>query len=87
MRNLSSVRIQADEIWAFCYAKEKNVPEKKRGQLGYGDDWTWTAIDADSKLIPSWVIGHRDVEHAIAFMKDLKSRLANRVQLTTDLRG
>ena len=84
MRNLSCQRIQCDEIWSFCYAKEKNVPEDKKGQFGYGDVWTWTAIDADTKLIPSFMVGTRDGGAAKDFIDDLKSRLAHRVQLTTD---
>jgi IS1 family transposase len=84
MRNLSCARIQCDEIWSFCYAKEKNVPEDKRGQFGYGDVWTWTAICADTKLIPSFMVGNRDTESASAFIEDLASRLSHRVQLTTD---
>ncbi|MGB6064727.1 MAG: IS1 family transposase [Desulfomonilaceae bacterium] len=84
MRNLSCQRIQCDEIWAFCYAKEKNVPEDKKGQFGYGDVWTWTAICADTKLVPSFMVGNRDAESANAFIEDLASRLSHRVQLTTD---
>jgi IS1 family transposase len=84
LRNLSCKRIQADEIWSFVYAKQKNVPEEKRGQFGYGDVWTWTAIDADSKLIPCWYVGTRDGDAAFTFMTDLANRLTNRVQLTTD---
>jgi len=84
MRNLPCKRLQADEIWAFCYAKQRNVPEDKEGVFGYGDVWTFTAIDADTKLIPSFLIGRRDGECATTFMKDLASRLKNRVQLTTD---
>lgn len=83
-RNLSCKRIQCDEIWAFCYAKEKNVPAEKRGQFGYGDVWTFTALCADSKLVPSWHIGRRDYENAKVFMGDLASRLNSHVQLTTD---
>ena len=83
-RNLKSKRIQVDEIWAFCYAKQKNVPADRRGQFGYGDVWTWTAIDADTKLIPSWLIGRRDARCASEFLTDLAGRLANRVQLTSD---
>jgi hypothetical protein len=82
--NLPCKRIQCDEIWSFCYAKEKNVPQDKKGVFGYGDVWTFTAICADTKLVPSWHIGRRDLEDAIIFMKDLAGRLANRVQLTTD---
>jgi IS1 family transposase len=84
LRNLTSRTIQCDEIWSFCYAKQKNVPEDKQGRLGYGDVWTWTAIDADTKLVPSWLVGLRDAGHAYRFMRDLQNRLANRVQLTTD---
>jgi len=82
--NLGCKRIQCDEIWAFCYAKAKNVPEDKRGQFGYGDVWTWTAIDADTKLAISWLIGDRSAETGAIFMNDLAPRLKNRVQLTTD---
>ena len=84
LRNLPCKKIQCDEIWAFCYAKEKNVPKDKKGQFGYGDVWTFTALDADTKLIPSWYIGRRDIACATDFMKDLAIRLKNRVQLTTD---
>ncbi|MFC2016925.1 IS1 family transposase [Chloroflexota bacterium] len=84
LRNLPSRRIQCDELWSFCYAKQKNVPENKQGRFGYGDVWTWVAIDADTKLVPSWLVGLRDAGYAFAFMRDLQGRLANRVQLTTD---
>ena len=84
LRNLTCKKIQVDEIWAFCYAKEKNVPENKKGQFGYGDVWTFTALDAETKLIPSWYIGRRDMQCATDFMRDLAGRLKNRVQLTTD---
>jgi len=84
MCNLPCKNIQCDEIWSFCYSKQKNVPEDKQGQFGYGDVWTWTAIDAETKLVASWLVGLRDADCAIAFMNDLKSRLAGRVQLTTD---
>ena len=83
-KNLPCTKIQCDEIWAFCYAKEKNVPEEKKDQFGYGDVWTFTALCADTKLVPSWYIGNRDLKNATVFMKDLAWRLANRVQLTTD---
>lgn len=83
-RNLTCKRLQCDEIWSFCYAKAKNVPEDKRGQFGYGDIWTWVAIDADTKLVPSFLVGNRDAQTAKVFMDDLASRMANRVQLTTD---
>jgi IS1 family transposase len=84
LKNLPSKRIQCDEIWSFCYSKQKNVPADKKGQWGYGDVWTWTALDADSKLIVSWLVGLRDATNARVFMDDVASRLANRVQLTTD---
>lgn len=84
LRNLPCKRIQCDEIWSFCYAKEKNVPEDLRGKFGYGDVWTWTALCADTKLVPCWRVGRRSAWHAQHFMYDLASRLANRVQLTTD---
>jgi IS1 family transposase len=84
LRNLTCKRIQCDEIWAFCYAKEKNLPEELRGKFGYGDIWTWTAIDAETKLIPCWLVGGRGARYARTFMTDLASRLSNRVQLTTD---
>ena len=83
-RNLTCKRIQVDEIWAFVYAKQKNVPLAKKAPPQAGDAWTWTAIDADTKLIPSWHVGGRDSDAAIIFMDDLASRLANRVQLTSD---
>jgi IS1 family transposase len=81
---LTSRRIQADEIWSFCYAKKKNVPAQHQGEFGFGDVWTWTAIDADSKLMVSWHIGRRGAQDALIFMRDVASRLASRVQLTTD---
>ncbi len=84
LRNLPCKRIQCDEIWSFCYAKEKNVPADLRGKFGYGDVWTWTALCADTKIIPCWRVGGRDAWNAQNFMHDLASRLANRVQLTTD---
>jgi hypothetical protein len=84
LRNLPCKRVQCDEIWSFCYAKDKNVPAEKRGEFGIGTVWTWTALDADTKLIASWMVGGRDAVAAHEFMKDLAGRLANRVQLTTD---
>jgi IS1 family transposase len=84
LRNLSCKRIQCDEIWSFCYAKQKNVPADKQGQFGFGDVWTWTALCADTKLICSWKIGTRGAATAYALMHDLAGRLANRIQLTTD---
>src|SRR5208283_1450672 len=87
IKNVKSSRIQCDEIWSFCYSKQKNVPPEHEGELGYGDVWTWTAVDADSKLIISYLVGERNAECAEGFMKDIQSRLANRVQLTTDGHG
>lgn len=84
LRNLSCQRVECDEIWSFCYAKAKNVPKDKQGQLGYGDVWTFVAIDADTKLVLSWLIGLREPQYAYEFFKDIKQRLSNRVQLTTD---
>ena len=84
VRNVRSKRIQADEIWSFCYAKEKNVATAKAAPEEAGDVWTWTALDADTKLIVSYLIGGRDAGYAQEFMQDVGSRLANRVQLTTD---
>ncbi len=83
-RNLTCKRLQVDEIWAFCYAKAKNVGTAKAAPERAGDIWTWTAIDADTKLIPSWYVGSRDAEAAQAFIEDLALRLSNRVQLTSD---
>ena len=82
MRDLTCERIQCDEIWAFVYAKQKNVPSHKRGEAG--DVWTWVALDSDTKLVPTFRIGPRDLATASSFMDDLASRLRNRVQLTTD---
>ena len=82
--NLNSKRIQCDEIWQFVGAKAKNVPAERRDEFGIGDVWTWVAIDADTKLICSWLVGKRDPGCATAFIQDLAGRLANRVQLTTD---
>src|SRR5947209_3480 len=83
-RNLTCKRIQVDEIWAFVHCKQKNVATAKSAPVNAGDVWTWTAIDADTKLIPSWFVGGRDSDAAIIFMDDLASRLANRMQLTSD---
>jgi IS1 family transposase len=84
LRDLKCRRIQCDEIWAFVYAKDKNVPTDKVNTFGYGSVWTWTAIDAESKLIVSWLIGDRSADSASLLMRDLASRLRYRVQLTTD---
>ena len=84
VKGLNSKRIQVDEIWSFTYAKQKNVAGAKSAPDGAGDTWTWTAIDADSKMIVSYFIGGRDGECAMWFIDDLRARLANRVQLTSD---
>ena len=84
MRDLRCKRLQLDEIWNFVYAKQKNVTTAKRAPPGAGDVWTWTALDAHTKLVPSWYVGSRDADAAQAFIADLASRLSGRVQLTTD---
>ena len=84
VRNVKAKRLQCDEIWSFCYAKAKNVPTAKKAPSYAGDAWTWTGLDADNKLIVSWLVGSRDAETAAIFINDLASRLASRVQLTTD---
>jgi IS1 family transposase len=84
VRNVKSSRVQCDEIWAFVYAKAKNVETAKTAPDGAGDCWTWTALDADTKLIIAWEVGSRDAGYASEFMHDVAGRLANRVQLTTD---
>lgn len=84
VRNVKASRIQCDEIWSFCHAKQKNVATAKAAPEGAGDVWTWTAIDADTKLIVSFYVGDRSGESAMVLMDDLRDRLANRVQLTTD---
>ena len=86
-RDLPCRRIECDEIWSFVGMKDKNVPQELRGQAWIGDVYTWTAICADTKLVPSWRVGRRGAEDAHAFMQDLASRLAHRVQLTTDGHG
>lgn len=83
-RGLTCKRVQCDEVWAFCYAKAKNVPAAKQGKFGYGDVWTWTALDADTKLIPSFTVGNRDASSARILIDDLAGRLKHRIQLTTD---
>lgn len=84
LRELPCKRLEVDEIWGFCYSKQKNVPAAKAGVFGFGDVWTSIAIDADTKLCPSFVVGSRDGGTATHFCQDLGSRMANRVQLTTD---
>jgi len=83
-RNLTCKRVQVDEIWNFVCAKQKNVATAKSAPANASDVWTWTAIDADTKLMPSWFVGGRDSDSAIIFVDDVASRLANRVQLTSD---
>jgi IS1 family transposase len=86
LTNLDCRRIECDEIWSFCYAKQKNVPEEHQGTFGYGDIWTWTALDADTKLVPSWLVGERTTQDCYVFLADLRSRLlpGQRIQLSTD---
>ncbi len=84
VRNVKASKVQCDEIWSFCYAKARNVKNAKAAPEGAGDVWTWTALDSDSKLIVSWLVGERDALCAFDLMQDLKGRLANRVQITTD---
>jgi len=84
LRDLECKRVQCDEIWSFCYSKQKNVPEDKKGQFGYGDVWTWVGICADSKIVPCWFVGSRDADAANEFMLNLAGRFKHRVQLTTD---
>jgi IS1 family transposase len=85
LRNLPCDRFECDEIWSFCYAKAKNVPVKYEDEWGFGDVWTWTAIDAETKLVPSWLVGKRDNRDCYTFLADLKHRLrSGRIQVTTD---
>jgi len=84
LKDLSCKRIECDEIWSFCYAKQKNVPKDKQGRFGYGDVWTFVAIDADTKLVLSWHVGEREPADAYYFLNTVKERVLNRIQLTTD---
>lgn len=84
VRGVGAKRVQCDEIWSFTYSKQGNVAKAKRQELAHGDTWTWTGIDAETKLIISWLVGDRDSEYAMAFMDDIRQRVANRIQLTTD---
>jgi len=84
VQNVTSKRVECDEIWSYVGKKDVNCTSEEKTMVGIGSVWTWTAIDADSKLCVSWLVGGRDGEYAYAFMKDVASRLANRVQLTTD---
>jgi IS1 family transposase len=83
-RNLKCRRLQVDELWAYIGAKQKNLTPTNMERGAIGDIWLWTAIDAESKLVPSWTLGNRDADAAMAFMTDLASRLSHRVQLTSD---
>jgi hypothetical protein len=76
--------VECDEIWAYCYAKKKNVPEEHKGTYGYGDVWTYTALCADTKLVPTWLVGEQSADDAFVFMRDLAGRMSNRIQLSTD---
>lgn len=84
LRLLPCKRVQCDEVWCFCYAKDKNLPDSMRGAPGVGSMWTWTALCADTKLMVSWQLGARDAAHAQMFMRDVAERLRHRVQMTTD---
>lgn len=84
LRDLPCEVVEVDEIWAYCYAKNKNVPEQFKGTPGYGDVWTFTGICADTKLVPSWLVGERTAEDADVFLRDLADRMASRIQLSTD---
>jgi len=84
LRNLTCKRLQLDEIWSFVGMKQKNVAPNRAGVLGYGDVYTWVAMDADTKLVPSWLVGTRDAEYAQVFVSDLASRIKGRTQITTD---
>jgi IS1 family transposase len=84
MRDLTVKRIEADEIWSFCYAKAKNVPVEHTDEFGYGDIWTFVALDADTKMVFSWLVGQRNTADATRFMRDVADRIVNRTQLTTD---
>jgi IS1 family transposase len=86
LTNLRPTRMECDEIWSFCYAKQKNVPEEFQDTPGYGDVWTWVAVDADTKLVPSWLVGERTMADAYTFIADMRSRIdpSHRIQLTTD---
>ena len=84
VRGLESRRVQCDEIWAFCYCKRNNTPEQLQGVFGFGAVWTWTAIDADTKLMVDWMIGQRDAFAANDFMRSLAPRFNRTIQITTD---
>ncbi len=84
IKGVNSTRVQCDEIWAFCYAKEKNVPKECKGLPGFGDTWTFTAIDQDNKMCLTWFVGDRTAASCLTFLRDLKTRINGHIQLTTD---
>lgn len=84
LKNLPCKRVQVDELWSFCYAKQKNIPEEYQGEDGIGDVWTWVSICADTKIVPCWYVGNREWRSGYKLLADLKERLAERIQLTTD---
>lgn len=84
LRDLPCKTIEADEIWSFCYSKQRNVPEEHKGEFGYGDVWTWVALDADSKLAVTWLVGERKLADCWTFIADLRDRVSGRIQLSTD---
>ncbi len=84
LRDLPCRVVEADEIWSYCYSKQKNVPEQFKGTPGYGDVWTFTAVCADTKLVPSWLVGERTADDADVFLRDLAGRMEGRIQLSTD---
>jgi IS1 family transposase len=84
LRNLDCRTFECDEIWNFCYAKQRNVPHEFKGTFGYGDVWTWIAICADTKLVPSWLVGERTTNDCWTFLDDLRERVNGRIQLSTD---
>lgn len=83
-RNLPCTRLEVDELWCFCYAKDRNIPDEMIGQRGVGSIWTWVSMDTDSKFVTNWLVGKRDADDAMRFMADLASRLSHRVQITSD---
>lgn len=86
LTDLNTKRVECDEIWSFCYSKQKNIPDEHQGTYGYGDVWTWTAIDADTKLVPSWLVGERTQGDCYVFLRDLQTRLlpGQRIELSAD---
>jgi IS1 family transposase len=84
LRDLPCKTIEADEIWGFCYAKQRNVPDEHKGTFGYGDVWTWVAVCADTKLVPTWLVGERNLQDCWTFIADLRDRVQGRIQLSTD---